>query len=92
MSNTGTTKGFATAAGEGERIWFVADTLMLKATAASTGKSYTVVECLTAPGGGPPPPVPLGVLVPFLSDHEGWLSALTARTATTKPVQSLRDI
>jgi mannose-6-phosphate isomerase-like protein (cupin superfamily) len=51
------TKGFATAAGEGERIWFVADTLTLKATAASTGKSFTVVECLTSPGGGPPPHV-----------------------------------
>jgi mannose-6-phosphate isomerase-like protein (cupin superfamily) len=56
-NNTNTTKGFVTAAGEGERIWFVADTLTLKATAASTGKSYTVVECLTAPGGGPPPHV-----------------------------------
>ena len=54
MNNT---KGFATVAGEGERIWFVADTLTLKATAASTDKSYTVVECLTAPGGGPPPHV-----------------------------------
>src|SRR6185369_10737764 len=42
-------KGFAAAAGEGERIWFVADTLTLKATAASTGKSFTVVECLTTP-------------------------------------------
>jgi hypothetical protein len=38
--------------GEGERIWFVADTLTLKATAASTGRSFTVVECLTAPGDG----------------------------------------
>jgi mannose-6-phosphate isomerase-like protein (cupin superfamily) len=54
MNNT---KGFATVAGEGQRIWFVADTLTLKATAASTDKSYTVVECLTAPGGGPPPHV-----------------------------------
>ena len=51
------TKGFAMPGGEGERIWFVADTLTLKATAASTGKSNTVVECLTAPGGGPPPHV-----------------------------------
>lgn len=50
-NNTNTVKGFATTAGEGERIWFVADTLTLKATAVSTGKSYTVVECLTAPGG-----------------------------------------
>ena len=51
------TKGFSTATGKGERIWFVADTLTLKAAAASTGKSFTVVECLTAPGGGPPPHV-----------------------------------
>jgi mannose-6-phosphate isomerase-like protein (cupin superfamily) len=59
MNNTDKiiTKGFAMPGGEGERIWFVADTLTLKATAASTGKSYTVVECLTAPGGGPPPHV-----------------------------------
>jgi quercetin dioxygenase-like cupin family protein len=59
MNNTRTiiTKGFATAAGEGERIWFVADTMTLKATAASTGGSFTVIECLTAPGGGPPPHV-----------------------------------
>ena len=42
MTNTHTiiTQGFATAPGEGERIWFVADTLTLKATAASTGKSF----------------------------------------------------
>jgi mannose-6-phosphate isomerase-like protein (cupin superfamily) len=33
------------------------DTLTLKATAASTGRSFTVVECLTTPGGGPPPHV-----------------------------------
>lgn len=59
MNNTRTifTKGFSTAAGEGERIWFVADTLTLKATATSTDRSFTVVECLTAPGGGPPPHV-----------------------------------
>ena len=45
MNNTPkiTAKGFATGGGEGERIWFVADTLTLKATAASTGRSFTVV-------------------------------------------------
>jgi hypothetical protein len=42
-NNANIIKGFATNAGEGERIWFVADTLTLKATAASTGKSYTIV-------------------------------------------------
>lgn len=45
---------FSTAAGEGESIWFVSDTLILKASAESTGKSFTVIECVTAPGGGPP--------------------------------------
>lgn len=54
-NNTNIIKGFAKTAGEGERIWFVAYALTLKATAATTGKSYTVIECLTAPGGGPPP-------------------------------------
>ena len=48
------TKGFATAAGEGERIWFVADTLTLKATAASTGRSFTVIECLLPLAAGLP--------------------------------------
>jgi hypothetical protein len=40
MNNTHTiiTKGFATAAGEGERIWFVADMLTLKATAAEAAR------------------------------------------------------
>jgi hypothetical protein len=42
MNNAHTiiTKGFATAKGEGERIWFVADTLKLKATAASSHSGY----------------------------------------------------
>ncbi|CAD7712459.1 hypothetical protein LMG31886_01100 [Xanthomonas hydrangeae] len=47
--------GFSVDAGEGERVWFVADTLIFKATAATTDGSYTVVECLTSPGNGPPP-------------------------------------
>ena len=51
------TKGYAVAAGEGERIWIVGDTMTLKATGESTGGSLVLLENLTAPGGGPPPHV-----------------------------------
>src|SRR5688572_26595236 len=54
-TTTTTTKGYAVAAGEGERIWIVADTMALKATGESTGGSLVLLEILTAPGGGPPP-------------------------------------
>ncbi len=51
-----TTKiGSARAAGVGERIWIVADTMTLKATGDSTGGRLVLLENLTAPGGGPPP-------------------------------------
>jgi mannose-6-phosphate isomerase-like protein (cupin superfamily) len=52
---TPTTTGYALAAGEGERIWIVADTMTLKATGESTGGGLLLLENLTAPGGGPPP-------------------------------------
>jgi quercetin dioxygenase-like cupin family protein len=52
---TATSKGHAVAAGEGERIWIVGDTMTLKATGESTGGSVVLFENLTAPGGGPPP-------------------------------------
>ena len=52
-----TTRGYALAAGEGERIWIVGDTMTLKATGDSTGGSLVLLENLTAPGGGPPPHV-----------------------------------
>jgi mannose-6-phosphate isomerase-like protein (cupin superfamily) len=59
MDNTRTdiTKGYALTPGEGEgeRIWIVGDTMTFKATAASTSGSFTLIENLTAPGGGPPP-------------------------------------
>jgi mannose-6-phosphate isomerase-like protein (cupin superfamily) len=57
MTPTGTTAngGHALAAGEGERIWIVADTMTLKATGDTTGGSLVLLENLTAPGGGPPP-------------------------------------
>jgi quercetin dioxygenase-like cupin family protein len=53
--HTTTTEGYAVAAGEGERIWIVADTMTLKATGEGTGGSLVLLENLTAPGGGPPP-------------------------------------
>ena len=52
-----TINGYALAAGDGERIWIVGDTMTLKATAESTGGSFVLLENLTAPGGGPPPHV-----------------------------------
>ena len=54
---TTTYPGYALAAGDGERIWIVADTMTLKATAESTGGALVLLENLTAPGGGPPPHV-----------------------------------
>jgi mannose-6-phosphate isomerase-like protein (cupin superfamily) len=53
--NTPTNKGYAVAAGEGERIWIVGDTMTLKSTGESTGGGLLLFENLTAPGGGPPP-------------------------------------
>jgi mannose-6-phosphate isomerase-like protein (cupin superfamily) len=50
-----TTKGYAVAPGEGERIWIVGDTMTFKATGESTGGSLLLIENLTTPGGGPPP-------------------------------------
>ena len=47
-NNTNIVKGFATAAGEGERIWFVADTLTLKATAASERPLTTKVRATSS--------------------------------------------
>ena len=59
MNTTPTTthEGYAVAAGEGERIWIVGDTMTLKATSERTGGSLMLLENLTAPGGGPPPHV-----------------------------------
>ncbi len=52
-----TTNGYAVAAGEGERLWIVGDTMTLKATGESTGAGLVLIENLTAPGSGPPPHV-----------------------------------
>ena len=48
---------YALRAGDGERLWIVGDTMTLKATAESSGGRLTLLENLTAPGGGPPPHV-----------------------------------
>jgi len=48
---------YGLAAGEGERLWIVGDTMTLKATTQTTGGSLVILENLTAPGGGPPPHV-----------------------------------
>jgi quercetin dioxygenase-like cupin family protein len=54
-THTTTNTGHAVAAGEGERLWIVADTMTLKATGESTAGSLVLLENLTTPGGGPPP-------------------------------------
>src|ERR687894_1795604 len=54
-THTTTNVGYGVAAGEGERIWIVADTMTLKATGDTTGGSLVLLENLTVPGGGPPP-------------------------------------
>jgi quercetin dioxygenase-like cupin family protein len=51
------TDGYAMAAGDGERLWIVGDTMTLKATGERTGGRLVLLENLTAPGGGPPPHV-----------------------------------
>ena len=57
MTTTDTTisSGYAVPAGEGERLWIVADTMTFKATGESTDGNLVFLENLTAPGGGPPP-------------------------------------
>jgi quercetin dioxygenase-like cupin family protein len=44
-------------AGEGPATWVVGDTYTFKATAASTGGAFGLVEASVPPGGGPPPHV-----------------------------------
>jgi mannose-6-phosphate isomerase-like protein (cupin superfamily) len=56
-THTSTTQGYAVAAGDGERIWIVGDTMTLMATGESTAGRLVLLENLTAPGGGPPPHV-----------------------------------
>jgi quercetin dioxygenase-like cupin family protein len=53
------TTGYSLSAGEGERIWIAGDTLSIKASAATTGGSLSLVECEATPGAGPPPHIHL---------------------------------
>jgi quercetin dioxygenase-like cupin family protein len=39
----------------GERIWITGDTVVIRATAAETGGTYTMIEAIASPGNGPPP-------------------------------------
>lgn len=55
--NTNTPKPHSVPAGDGERIWMVGDTMIFKATGASTGGGLTLIENWAPPGGGPPPHV-----------------------------------
>ena len=45
----------ALAPGEGQRVWFLDNLMTIKVGAAQTAGAYMVVECLLAPGFGPPP-------------------------------------
>lgn len=40
--------------GEGERLWFLANEMTIKATAAATGGGLSLLEALIPPGFGPP--------------------------------------
>lgn len=55
MSQVTTGELITLAPGEGQSVWFL-DTLMtIKVEATQTGGAYMAVECLLAPGFGPPP-------------------------------------
>jgi quercetin dioxygenase-like cupin family protein len=45
------------AAGEGRKVWVVADTYTLKATRDNTGGALALIEASVPAGGGPPPHV-----------------------------------
>ena len=44
----------ALAPGEGSAVWFLGNRMVMKATAASTGGAFGLVESLIAPGAAPP--------------------------------------
>lgn len=64
IENT-TPQAYGYEAGGGQRLWIVGDTITVKATAAQTGGSTTVLEILAVPGGGPPPHV-------HANEDEAW--------------------
>jgi quercetin dioxygenase-like cupin family protein len=51
------TGGYSHAAGDGERVWIVGDTMTFKAAGENAGGQLVFLATLTAPGGGPPPHV-----------------------------------
>lgn len=53
--NTTTAAAYILAAGEGPGIWFLGTLMQIKVDAARTAGAYMAVECLLAPGFGPPP-------------------------------------
>lgn len=55
MSAATTDAAYTLAPGEGQAVWFLGTLMTVKAEAARTDGAYMVVECLLAPGFGPPP-------------------------------------
>ncbi|MGH2917709.1 MAG: quercetin 2,3-dioxygenase [Solirubrobacteraceae bacterium] len=55
ITHTPITNGYALAAGKGDAIWIVGDTMTFKASGDRTSGNLVLFENLTAPGGGPPP-------------------------------------
>ncbi len=46
---------YTLAPGEGQAVWFLGTLMSVKVDAARTDGAYMLVECLLAPGFGPPP-------------------------------------
>src|SRR3954469_7614828 len=59
MSTTAypTSARYSVAAGDGERIWSVGETITVKATGERTGGTLVLLENVVPPRGGPPPHV-----------------------------------
>jgi mannose-6-phosphate isomerase-like protein (cupin superfamily) len=51
---SGFENAFVTAPGEGERIWFLNNTMTVLAPSEATGGAFSLVESLVPPGFGPP--------------------------------------
>lgn len=46
---------YSLADGEGDAVWFLGTLMTVKVDAAKTDGAYMLIECLLAPGFGPPP-------------------------------------
>ena len=55
MSTDTTVTPYMLEPGEGQAVWFLGTLMNVKVDATRTDGAYTVVECLLAPGFGPPP-------------------------------------